>query len=463
MVFDYIDTKFASLSDTIGLPDDQTKLVSCLLFSYPVGCIFKRISSPFLRHTIGIILGIFYQYLIFRDQIIHPIILTITNYALLKFLGRKAAMPTFAFTLVYLLAIHLRTMIVDYGGWRMDISATLMMYTCKWTAFAWCYKDGGKDDKDLSPDQKENKITELPSFFEYVSYIFFYASAIVGPFYDYKEHVDFIRLTGNYQNIPSCAKAGIAYMLSAFLAMAIVLFFGARVHHEFMITDEFSVWPMWKKVLFYNFSMSVYRCKYYTGWLLSTSNVTAAGLNYDSQATGKGLLGKFSKVVSVRPLDYELSDNIKDKLEAWNSSVQTWLKNYVYFRVTSLEEAKRDPKKATFASNVTFMTSALWHGLYPGYYITFFQMFLQQQANKFLFKARDKFWFVPIPVRTVLGMIVWSMTLNYSSVQFQMLDFGKAIAFGHNMYHFITIILLVLFIFFSVTGWGQKSRKTKEN
>jgi lysophospholipid acyltransferase len=393
----------------------------------------------------------------------HPIILTITNYALLKFLGRKAALPTFAFTIIYLVAIHLRQMILDYGGWRMDITATLMMYTCKWTAFAWCYKDGGKDDKDLSEDQKLKKITELPSFFEYVSYIFFYASAIVGPFYDYKDHVEFIQLTGNYQKIPSCVAAGIAYMLCGFVAMAVVVLYGARVHHNFMVTEDFAGWPFWQKFIFYNVSMQVYRMKYYTGWLFATANVTAAGLNYDSSVTGKGYLSSFKKIVSVRPVDFEFSDNIKDKLEAWNSSVQTWLKNYVYFRVTSAEEGKKNPKKATFASNVTFMLSALWHGLYPGYYMTFFQMFLQQQVNRFIFRARDKFSFIPSPVRTFLGALICTCGLNYSCVMFQMLDFGKAVTFGHNMYHCGTIILLVLFIFFTVTGWGQKAKKTKEN
>lgn len=43
-----------------------------------------------------------------------------------------------------------------------------------------------------------------------------------------------------------------------------------------------------------------------------------------------------------------------------------WLRNYMYLRVTP-----KGKKPGFRASLATFVTSALWHGFYPGYYLTF--------------------------------------------------------------------------------------------
>ena len=34
---------------------------------------------------------------------------------------------------------------------------------------------------------------------------------------------------------------------------------------------------------------------------------------------------------------------------------------------------RENRKKADFANNLTFLASALWHGFYPGYFLSFFQ------------------------------------------------------------------------------------------
>lgn len=39
---------------------------------------------------------------------------------------------------------------VDFGGWSMDISVTLMMTVPKVSAMAWCYEDGKRSADKLS-------------------------------------------------------------------------------------------------------------------------------------------------------------------------------------------------------------------------------------------------------------------------------------------------------------------------
>lgn len=44
-------------------------------------------------------------------------------------------------------------------------------------------------------------ITEVPSFYDYMAYMYFCGAAISGPWYEYKDLYDFMRAQGHYENI----------------------------------------------------------------------------------------------------------------------------------------------------------------------------------------------------------------------------------------------------------------------
>lgn len=56
----------------------------------------------------------------------------------------------------------------------------------------------------------------------------------------------------------------------------------------------------------------------------------------------------------------QLGTNLRDAINNWNMGTNRWLRMVVYDRV---------PKK--YGTFLTFSLSALWHGFYPGYYVTF--------------------------------------------------------------------------------------------
>lgn len=56
----------------------------------------------------------------------------------------------------------------------------------------------------------------------------------------------------------------------------------------------------------------------------------------------------------------QLATNLRDAINNWNLGTNQWLRVIVYERV---------PKK--YATILTFSLSALWHGFYFGYYMTF--------------------------------------------------------------------------------------------
>lgn len=56
---------------------------------------------------------------------------------------------------------------------------------------------------------------------------------------------------------------------------------------------------------------------------------------------------------------FQMSLNLRDSIEHWNKGTNRWLRSIVYERV--------ERNKVMF----TYALSALWHGFYPGYYLTF--------------------------------------------------------------------------------------------
>ena len=56
------------------------------------------------------------------------------------------------------------------------------MALCQFYSFVFSLEDGEKNDKDIyNNTHKKYKIKELSSFIEFLIYIYFYPTAIVGP------------------------------------------------------------------------------------------------------------------------------------------------------------------------------------------------------------------------------------------------------------------------------------------
>ncbi|GBP14783.1 Membrane-bound O-acyltransferase domain-containing protein 2 [Eumeta japonica] len=64
-------------------------------------------------------------------------------------------------------------------------------------------------------------------------------------------------------------------------------------------------------------------------------------------------------ISNINVLGFEFATNMRDAINNWNCGTNRWLRTIVY------ERAKE------YGTVLTFALSAVWHGFYPGYYITF--------------------------------------------------------------------------------------------
>ena len=85
-------------------------------------------------------------------------------------------------------------------------------------------------------------------------------------------------------------------------------------------------------------------------------NNSGLGFNgYEKDGTAK-----WDLISNIHVFSFEFGTNFRDCINVWNVGTNRWLRMVVYERV---------PKK--FGTVLTFSLSAVWHGFYPGYYITF--------------------------------------------------------------------------------------------
>jgi hypothetical protein len=93
---------------------------------------------------------------------------------------------------------------------------TLMFSYCKNTSLACNIKDGyfakkaeaEKKEPVLKGREKLFLIKEMPSFYDYMAYMYFCGSAISGPWFEYKDLYDFLRVQGHYSKVHDVSTFG---------------------------------------------------------------------------------------------------------------------------------------------------------------------------------------------------------------------------------------------------------------
>ena len=103
---------------------------------------------------------------------------------------------------------------------------------------------------------------------------------------------------------------------------------------------------------------------------------------------GDAPAGDWEGVSNVNPVTVETRVSMKDVIVHWNCQVQAWLQNYIYLRTPSSLLWGTLPKANKYA---TMLTSAVWHGFFPGYYLAFATAPFIQESMVATYAAGGKF------------------------------------------------------------------------
>ena len=95
-------------------------------------------------------LGTLIQFYVYGTDIYLIFLMHALIYFLVKINPNRCGKHVTVVSLALLSIYHVYRMVVDYGGWKMDISTIMMSNVNKYSLFAYAYQDGRTDLNKLT-------------------------------------------------------------------------------------------------------------------------------------------------------------------------------------------------------------------------------------------------------------------------------------------------------------------------
>ncbi|XP_026085406.1 membrane-bound O-acyltransferase domain-containing protein 2-like [Carassius auratus] len=463
-------TLLEPISKMIHLPLDQVNFVVCQFFALVTAFWFRLYlhpskTSPFIRHVVATLLGLYLALFCFGWYALHFLVQSGLAYGVMIFTGVEHMHKyCFVVTLGYLTFCQVtRAYVFDYGMYSADFTGPMMVITQKITSLAFEIHDGlMKREEHLKPSQKYLAVRKMPSLLEYLSYNCNFMGILAGPTCSYNDYIAFIegrwyepkhlesngKENGKFkQSDPSPKRDVIQKVCTCALSLMVYLVIYTIFPTDRVIDDTFMASnPFYIQVLYLYISMLALRPKYYFVWTLADAINNAAGFGFNGyNADGTP---KWDRISNLRILDIEFATSFKMFLDNWNIQTALWLKRVCY---------ERCPYNPTAA---TFLLSAIWHGVYPGYYLTFITGIVVTMAARAVRHNVRQHFLGSASLKLIYDVITWFCTqlaVCYIVVPFVLLAVGPSLKFYSSWYCYIHLICLLLVLVLPV-----KSRRTKQ-
>ncbi|XP_043929206.1 lysophospholipid acyltransferase 2 [Protopterus annectens] len=464
------------IGNAINLPIDQVNFVACQLFAL-LAAIWFRIylhpskTSTFIRHVVATFLGLYLALFCFGWYAIHFIIQSGISYYIMILAGPESMHRyCFIFALGYLTLCQIsRVYIFDYGQYSADFSGPLMIITQKITSLAFEIHDGmTKKSDQLTPTQRHYAISRMPSLLEYLSYNCNFMGILAGPLCSYKDYVTFIEGRAYHlkhmeangegdrkyeQAEPSPDVAVVQKLLVCTISLFVYLTVTKLFPVDRNIDDNYKAKTSLPLQLVYLYiSLMAARPKYYFAWTLADAINNAAGFGFNGY--DKHGQAQWDLISNLRILKIEFATSFKMFIDNWNIQTALWLKRVCYERAFIHPTAE------------TFMLSAVWHGVYPGYYLTFFTgVFMTLAARKIRNNVRHYF-LESTRLKLLYDIVTWVATqlaISYTVVPFVLLSVEPSLRFYRSWFYFLHIVCVLVIFLLPTKGRPKVMEQQKEN
>ena len=469
-ILEFRDNIAEQLSKIIKAPANQISLILTMLCVIPFCFLNYLIHGKRARLLYSFILGFFFQYSIYKLNTIHILVSGIFTFLFIKYFGRKySAFYVFVGSLLYLSYLHIERMFRTDKSWKVDDPTTIyMMSICKFSSLAFSYEDGMKKDEEMkNRHHREYRVYERPSLLEVLSFIYFYPTAIIGPSIEFKDFINFMTETDCYsklgENIFYILTQGTLYFIGSFICMAFYAILAVKLPVAKVVEEDFGQHNLLYVLAYIYFCIPGVRARYYSGWLLSYSTVIYTGIAYTEKKDEKS--GQIIKTVEKGSygsiVTCEWAINPKQSMIDWNQTIHLWLKYNVYTRTININ---RKPFKNNWAlaSFLTFISSAVWHGFYLTYYLTFVLLFFYQSSADVFDKIGVYAWINKTKFLLPLASILNGLAFETIGIFFFNLYWDEAMRGAKNMKYFPIVYIMGLFIISKMIKVPKKEKSGKK-
>eukprot|EP00158_Paraphelidium_tribonemae_P006073 Partr_v1_DN27657_c0_g1_i4_m65039 putative membrane bound O-acyltransferase domain containing len=346
------------------LPAETLRLLSGCIATYPLGWLILRFGSRDSRSSvlngtialIGLALG---HFVYGHAGTLNYIFSFLYSFYLLRVHRNSSSLPFLAsgIVMVHLSMCHLYRMFYNPEA-SVDLSGPMMIIAIKVSSIAWAIRDSNLSPehvKLLKQSQQQMIVREVPTVWQFAGYFFFFPSFLVGPSLEYREYLNWLEPSD--LRVSDTFLPAIGRLCYSSIFAGLYLFCSNRwpIDHLYQMSNASVFYRLW----IVNVATFAQRCKFYFIWMLSEGSCCAIGF---------GRLGDgWGGMSSVDPAKIELANGPSSLLRNWNRKTHDWLKHCVYLRLIQ----SQNPLLVRHSTLITFITSALWHGFYPGYYFAF--------------------------------------------------------------------------------------------
>jgi len=424
---------FAYIANNTKIPEHQQKLYRCIFIS-------------------SITLFLMWVYLDWFG-ITNILLSIIITYGLVYIFkpSLKLSIAVFIINITHLLFCHIHRQFEPVE--KFDFTSPYMCLVIKLSLYAWGRYDGTKpEDKLFNDYQKKACIKEEPTFLKFISYCLFFPGFFTGPACDYYEFEEILnRKYTEKENKEGQFEATKKKIALGLLYTVIYTVLGGFNYRK-LISKEGLAKPFLYRLLYLNITSIVYRFKFYIAWTLAEASYNLVGVGYNGVTKDNKPLWNGIENANVK---LELSENINRLITRWNIRTTLWLRHCIYDRINS-HLGTSSSVIGVYAVNIT---SAIWHGTYPGYFLSFISIATYNPIVKSFRKSVSPFIHEknsPLhkfkPIYDVTAIIVSQNIINFSFAPFILLTIDESLQLWKSFYFFVIIMLLLTFVILKPLG-----------
>lgn len=375
----------------------------------------------------------------------------------------------FLFNMGYLLTSY---MYYASGDYDVNWTTPQCILTLRMISVAWDYYDGHQDQEKLSEDFKTTAVTTPPTLLQMLGLSYFYGGFLVGPQFQIKAFVSFVEgmLLDKKDDNNARVSEGLKRMFVGIMYLGLYAVLEQYFSTRALLSEEFQKFSFLGKMLFVIFFSKVALMKYLAVWCLSEGSCIISGLSFNGK-TADGKV-KWDGLRNVKLSVYETMYTFQQCIDSFNINTNKWVFRYIFKRLRFLGN-----KNLSHLLTLQFL--AVWHGLFPGYFICFFAEFLimmmEKQIMNMCYTVAKKPLvempaYVKIPVIAVYMPIVL-FGLGYCNVAFNLLSFSRFHRVWKSLYYIVPLVVLVWHACYPILinpafrkmTRGEKDRSKKEN
>ncbi|CAH1795332.1 unnamed protein product, partial [Owenia fusiformis] len=462
-----------------NMTPDEIIYATLLVISLPLGHLIKKIDDARTKQLYSSIIGVTMVAVVCKEHTLHSITTSLVTCLIITISKKYCHIATFVWCFGYL--VFFRT--THYCGLPKvngPSNAVQLLLTLKMIGLAFEVHDTIIQRKTIegkTKNEEEEKKLQLqlefqgvnPSFIDMICYSYCFIGLLTGPYYRYRTYHDMLHQK-NPEKVPSFEPL-MKRLKFAPLYGLLFLVTSAYFSLEYMNTDDFMEKPFWYRLFYMVPMFTVFRMRMYTAWVMSECMCMASGLGaYPKASKPKCGLGPsdlealkqiseegnwdceydYETIHNINEYGCELAPTIRDGMRSWNMSVQYWLATFIYRRV---------PIKAVRTS-ITMLVSAFWHGIHPGYYLSFLTIppsLMAEDIMKSTFRSK-----YTERGQKIFDWCLWfykQRSLDYMCMGFLLLGFNETIRYWGSIYfamHAVTGILIIVGNVFASTAKVEK-------